>query len=68
MTTKSVFLNALLFAGVSLLFPSLIWLVGGFLGVLPTDSAAIGGYSGLRVIGSVAVAGCLLAAIGSAGR
>jgi hypothetical protein len=33
---------------------------------VPTEMAAIAGYSGLRVIGSVAVGGCLLAAIGSA--
>jgi hypothetical protein len=68
MTTKSVLLKALLFAGILLLVPSLTWLLGGFLGVFPTESAAIAGYSGLRVIGTVAVAGCLLAAIGSAER
>lgn len=56
----------LLIAGISLLVPAVIWLVGGMLNVLPTDMAAIAGHSGLRVIGSVAVVGCLLAAIASA--
>jgi hypothetical protein len=48
-----------------LLVPALVWLLGGMLGLLPTDAATIAGYSGLRVIGSVAVGSCLLAAIGS---
>ena len=46
--------------------PAVFWLLGGMLGLLPTDVAQVAGYSGLRVIGSVAVGGCLLAAIGSA--
>jgi len=62
---KRQLLRWLLFVGVSLLVPAVLWLVGGMLNFLPTDVAAIAGYSGLRVIGSVAVAGCLLAAIGS---
>jgi len=62
---KRQLLRWLLFVGVSLLVPAVLWLVGGMLNILPTDVAAIAGYSGLRVIGSVAVAGCLLAAIGS---
>ena len=66
MNPKHVLLRGLLLAGVTLLFPATIWLIGGLLGLLSTDPAAIAGFSGLRVIGSVAVAGCLLAAIGSA--
>ena len=46
--------------------PAVFWLLGGMLGLFPTDVAQVAGYSGLRVIGSVAVGGCLLAAIGSA--
>ena len=66
MNTRRLLLKSLLFAGIALLVPAVTWLLGGFLGLLPTDVAAIAGYSGLRVIGSVAVGGCLLAAIGSA--
>ncbi len=64
--TKRLLLKSLMFAGIALLVPAVTWLLGGFLGLLPTDVADIAGYSGLRVIGSVAVGGCLLAAIGSA--
>lgn len=60
------FLRGLLIAGIALLFPALLWLIGGMLNVVPTEVAAIAGYSGIRVIGSVAVGGCVLAAIGSA--
>lgn len=66
MIPRRFLLRALLGVGVILLAPATIWLLGGMLGLLPTDGAAIAGYSGLRVIGSVAVSGCLLAAIGSA--
>lgn len=59
-------LKFLQIAGIGLLVPAVVWLVGGMLNVLPTEIAAIAGYSGLRVVGSVAVGGCLLAAIGSA--
>jgi hypothetical protein len=63
---KRRLLRCLLFTGVSLLVPSALWLIGAMLNVVPTEMAAIAGYSGLRVIGSVAVGGCLLAAVGSA--
>jgi hypothetical protein len=56
----------MLFTGIALLVPAALWLIGGMLNVVPTEMAAIAGYSGLRVIGSVAVGGCLLAAVGSA--
>lgn len=66
MNVKRQLLGFLLLAGVVLLVPAALWLLGGMLGLLPTDAAQVAGYSGLRVIGSVAVGGCLLAAIGSA--
>jgi hypothetical protein len=44
---------------------SALWLLGGLAGLLPTQFVAVGGESGLRMIGSFAVAGCLLAAVGS---
>jgi hypothetical protein len=63
---KRRLLRGALIAGITLLVPALLWLVGGMLNLVPTEMAAIAGYSGLRVVGSVAVGGCLLAAIGSA--
>jgi hypothetical protein len=58
--------RVLLVVGTTLLVPAGIWLAGGMLGFLPTDAMAVGSYSGLRVLGSIAVGSCLLAAIGSA--
>lgn len=66
MNVKRQLLRFLLIGGVVLLLPAALWLLGGMLGLFPTDVAQVAGYSGLRVIGSVAVGGCLLAAIGSA--
>lgn len=66
MNGKRKFLAFLRLVGIALLVPAVLWLLGGMLGFLPTDIAAIAEYSGLRVIGSAAVGGCLLAAIGSA--
>jgi hypothetical protein len=63
---KHLLLRCLLVAGIAMLVPAVLWLIGGMLNVVSTEMAAIAGYSGLRVIGSVAVGGCLLAAIGSA--
>ncbi len=42
---------------------SLLWLVGGIVGLLPTSHLAIGSSSGERTLASVAVASCLIAAI-----
>ena len=50
--------------GIALLVPSGIYFLLGVVGVAPTDFLAIGSSSGLRTVASVAVAGCLLAAIG----
>ncbi len=47
-----------------MLVPSLLWLALGMLGLVPTDAVALGASSGLRTLGSVAVLGCLLAAVG----
>lgn len=59
------FRRFLVVLGVTLIVPSLTWLVGGLAGILPTDFVAFAGHSGLRVIGGIAVAGCVLGAIGS---
>lgn len=61
----AVIRKTLLIVGIGLLVPSALWLIGGLLSLVPTDAAAFAGQSGLRSIGSVAVAGCLLAALGS---
>ncbi len=59
------FRRFLVVLGVTLIVPSLTWLVGGLAGILPTDFVAFAGHSGLRAIGGIAVAGCVLGAIGS---
>jgi hypothetical protein len=56
----------MLVVGTSVLVPATAWLAGGMLGLLPTDALALGAFSGLRVLGSIAVGSCLLAALGSA--
>ena len=45
------------------LVPSLVWLVAGMFGLLPTNHLSIGGSSGERTLASVAVASCIVAAI-----
>ncbi|MAD92082.1 MAG: hypothetical protein CMQ54_05055 [Gammaproteobacteria bacterium] len=45
------------------LIPSLLWLIAGMLGLLPTSHLSIGGSSGERTLASVAVASCIVAAI-----
>lgn len=57
--------KALLIVGVLLLGVAAILLVGVLSNLLPADVVAVAGHSGLRGIGSIAVIGCLLAAIGS---
>lgn len=61
----TLFRRFLVALGVTLIVPSVTWLVGGLAGILPTDAVAFAGHSGLRAIGSIAVAGCMLGAIGS---
>lgn len=51
-------------SGIALLIPSGCYFLLGILGLVPTEFLAIGSGSGLRTVASVAVAGCLLAAIG----
>lgn len=57
--------KALLAIGISLLSLSAILLLGILFKWLPADMLQVGGHSSLRGIGSMAVAGCLLAALGS---
>ena len=61
----TLFRRFLVVLGVTLIVSSVTWLVGGLAGFLPTDTIEFAGHSGLRAIGSIAVAGCMLGAIGS---
>ena len=63
-TRSRPFSPFLVVVGIVVLVPSLLWLALGMLGLAPTDPLAIGASSGLRTLGSVAVLGCLLAAVG----
>ena len=50
--------------GIALIVPSVPFFALAMLGVVQVDVVAIGDNSGLRTIASVAVLGCLMAAIG----
>lgn len=62
--SKTLFCNLLILAGNSLAFIGCLGVLLGAAGVFPVDMFAIGLSSGIRVIGSFAIAGCLLSAIG----
>lgn len=64
MHAKNLIRRALRIAGIGLICLAAIWFLGGLTGLLPIDAAAFGGHSAIRGIGSIAVVGCLLAAIG----
>lgn len=51
--------------GVVLLFIGGTGLVLGFLGLIDLEVFAFGMTAGVRVVGTIAIAGCLLGAIGS---
>lgn len=53
------------FTGVGLIVLSVILSIGTLLGVLELESFAVLGHSGIRTLAGIAVAGCMLAAIGS---
>lgn len=55
--------RAAVIISIMFLVPSLVWLVAGMLGLLPTNHLSIGGSSGERTLASVAVASCIIAAI-----
>jgi hypothetical protein len=56
--------KTLIRAGNSLTVVGCVGLILALTGVIPADLFAIGISSGIRVVGSVAIAGCLLSAIG----
>lgn len=50
--------------GTAIAVPSSIYLVLGMLGLVPTDFLTLGPSSGLKTVASIAVLGCLIAAVG----
>ncbi len=56
--------KALIGVGNTLTVIGCVGLVLGLLDIIPTQLFAVGISSGVRVIGSVAIAGCLLSAMG----
>lgn len=52
------------FFGIGLLILSVLLAASSFLGIFELESFAILGNSGVRTLAGIAVAGCLLAAIG----
>ena len=62
---KTHYRRILLVVGIVLLVPSLLLLLGGMLGVLTSDNLPDVLQFKIRSLGSFAVAGCLMAAIGS---
>jgi hypothetical protein len=59
-----VILRMLVFTGNTLTFIGCLGLALGAIGVVDLDQFAIGISSGIRIVGSVAIAGCLFSAIG----
>ena len=56
--------TALVRIGVVLVVPSVSCLALAAIGLLRTDIFAVGGISGLRIVATAAVLGCLMAAVG----
>jgi hypothetical protein len=54
-----------IFTGVGLIALSVILSIGTLVGVLELESFAVLGHSGIRTLAGIAVAGCMVAAIGS---
>ena len=63
-TAKRFICKLLIVVGNSLTVIGCVGLMLGASGVIPAQLFAIGISSGIRVIGSVAIAGCLLSAMG----
>lgn len=62
--SKKFIYKLLIFFGNSLTLIGCVGLILGSSGLLPMESLAIGMSSGIRIIGTVAITGCLLSAIG----
>lgn len=60
--------NALVLVGGAFTLAGLVGLMGLINGYLPEPAFALGGESGLRVTGGLAVLGCMIAAVGFIGE
>jgi len=65
MSRANAIRSALLVLGVVLIALSAILCLAVLTNLMPADAVAVAGHSGVRGIGGIAVAGCLLAALGS---
>lgn len=69
MMLEKINLNALqkisIRSGLFLITLASVCFLGGLFGLLELESFAFGGSSGLRTLAGIAVAGCLLAAVGT---
>lgn len=63
-TSKRVSCRLLINLGNTLLTIGCLVLIFGLIGLIPLDIFALGLSSGIRVIATLAIAGCLLSAIG----
>lgn len=63
-TAKSLIQKLLILVGNTLTLIGSVGLIFGATGLVSAESFAMGLSSGVRVIGSVAIAGCLLSAVG----
>ena len=63
-TTKKYISSLLILAGNSLAAIGCVGLIAALSGLIQADFFALGMSSGIRVIGSVAISGCLLSTIG----
>lgn len=64
MSERGTIRTLLRVAGLGMIAVAVVWFVGGTTHLLSMEAAAFGGHSALRGIASIAVVGCLLAAIG----
>ena len=65
MYSKKSILKAVIFLGNCLIGISCLLLILGLFGIFDLEFYAYGLSSGIRVVGSLAIAGCLLSAIGN---
>jgi hypothetical protein len=63
-TSKKSICRSFILVGNSLTLIGCVGLILGLLGLIPIEFFAMGLSSGMRIVGSVAITGCLLSAIG----
>jgi hypothetical protein len=63
-TSKKLIYRSFILVGNSLTLIGCAGLILGLLGLIPIEFFAMGLSSGTRIVGSVAITGCLLSAIG----